>query len=273
MTSATRPNGACSVHNDYSSRSKIYDLEYTSDADLPFWTRLTEHVDTVLELPSGSGKRAIHLAEAGKKVTAVDLEPNMVGLLRRKLADHGPGLSVRPVVADMRTLDLGAAFDAILVIREGFQFLLDDDDVVRTLRSFSRHLDDDGFIAIDLADFSASVRSSPYFLGYYDEQEPDGAWIDDWRRVTADSRGVCTRRRRQNRQPDGTVVVEFEYSLCTANAPPQEWRASVRYRRYDRQQFLRLAAQSGLRCRDLFGDYDHKPYESGDPRMIFILRK
>lgn len=259
--------------NDYSSRSKVYDVEYTDVYDLPFWARLVEGADTILELPSGSGKRALHLATLGKKVTTVDLEPSMIALVRRKLAAISPRPSVRPLVADMRALDLVDRFDAVLVIREGFQFLTDDDEAIRTLRGFSRCLEDDGFIAVDLADFSASVSTSPYALGYYDKLVPDQVWVDEWRRATDDPGSVCTRRRRQRHQPDGTVTIDFQYTLHGANAAPREWQASVRYRRYDHAGFLHLVARSGLRCVASFGDYEFKPYEVGDPRMIFIIKK
>lgn len=267
------PDDGTRVFNDYSSRSKIYDVEYTDVYDLPFWARLAEGVDTILELPSGSGRRALCLAALGKKVTTVDIAPSMIELVRRKLAATSPRLSVRPVVADMRALDLADSFDAVFVIREGFQFLTENDEAVQTLCGFSRRLEDDGFIAVDLADFSASVSTSPYALGYYDKLTPDQVWVDEWQRATDDVGSVCTRRRRQHHQPDGTVTIDFQYSLREVGAAPREWQASVRYRCYDRDGFLRLVAQSGLRCVTLFGNYDFKPYEAGDPRMIFIIKK
>jgi SAM-dependent methyltransferase len=274
MTSGmATPDGGMRVFNDYSIRSKVYDVEYTDVYDLPFWATLAEGVDTILELPSGSGRRALHLAALGKKVTTVDLEPSMIALVRRKLVTTSPRPAVRPLVADMRALDLAGTFDAVFVIREGFQFIIDDYEAIQTLRGFSRSLEDDGFIAIDLADFSASVGASPYALGYYDKVTPDQVWIDEWRRPTDDLGSVCTRRRRQCHRPDGTVTIDFQYSLREANAAPREWQASVRYRRYDRDSFLRLVARSRLQCVTLFGNYEFKRYEVGDPRMIFILKK
>lgn len=67
------------------------------------------------------------------------------------------------------------------------------------------------------------------------------------------------------------MTIDFHYSLDEAGAGVCGWRASVRYRRHNRDSFLRLAARSGLRCAALYGDYAFKPYEAGDPRMIFIL--
>jgi len=267
------PDDGATAFNDYSARSKIYDVEYTDVYDLPFWTTLAEGVDTILELPSGSGRRALHLAASGKKVTTVDLEPSMIALVRRKLATTSPRLSVRALVADMRALHLADRFDAVFVIREGFQFLVDDDEAVQTLRGFSRCLEEGGFIAVDLADFSASVNTAPYALGYYDKLAPDHVWVEEWQRATDDSGGVCTRRRRQHHRSDGTLTIDFEYSLREVDAPPRKWQASVRYRRYDRDSFVHLVARSGLRCFASFGNYDFKPYELGDPRMIFIIKR
>jgi SAM-dependent methyltransferase len=173
--------------NDYSCRSNIYDIEYAAVYDLPFWTRLAAGVNTILEVPCGSGVRALHLASLGKDVTAVDIEPNMVALLQQKLANSSSFLKVTPKLADMRRLELASWFDAVFVIREGFQFLVDDGEAIETMRCLARHLRTDGFIAIDLADFAVSAKGSSYRLEYYDKNQPDHLWIDEWRRPVDDA--------------------------------------------------------------------------------------
>lgn len=63
----------------------------------------------VLDLGCGGGRPiATYLAERGAAVTGVDVAPELLALFRRRL----PG--ARAVEADMRRLDLGESFDAIL---------------------------------------------------------------------------------------------------------------------------------------------------------------
>lgn len=256
--------------NEYLDRVSIYDVEYTDTYDLPFWQQLTADVDSILELPCGSGVRALSMARQGKSVTAVDREPGMIDLLHEKLASEKRPLSLDAKVGDMRFLELGRTFDAILSVREAFQFLAEDDEIVSTLEKFSRHLSAEGFIAIDLADFDRSATCADYPLGYYDPEAPDGAWIDEWTRPTA-AGGFCTRRRMQHRDASEIIHITFHYKHYPELDGRGEWYSSVRYRRHSYESFHALVDRSGLACERVYGDYRFKPYEAGDPRLIFII--
>ncbi len=88
-----------SEKNDYSDRVAFYDVEYLDNNDLPFLKDLAGDAKTVLELPCGSGIRALHFAEMGKHVTAIDREPGMIALLDEKLKPR-PELHVKSVIGD-----------------------------------------------------------------------------------------------------------------------------------------------------------------------------
>src|SRR6185369_961972 len=66
--------------------ARLYDLDLTDDpGDLDLYRAMAERADApVLELAAGSGRLAVPLAEAGHRVTAVDLDPAMLDRARRR---------------------------------------------------------------------------------------------------------------------------------------------------------------------------------------------
>jgi SAM-dependent methyltransferase len=72
-------------------------------ADLALWRELAERCDgPVLDIGAGTGRVALDLASAGHRVTALDLDPDLLGSLRERAA----GLEVEIVCADARSFDL-----------------------------------------------------------------------------------------------------------------------------------------------------------------------
>jgi predicted O-methyltransferase YrrM len=82
-------------------------------ADLALWGELAENAaGPVLELGAGAGRVALHLAEAGAEVIAVERDPGLAAQLEHSTADRG--LTVSVVVAD-----LGAPAELHLSSRPG----------------------------------------------------------------------------------------------------------------------------------------------------------
>ncbi|MEO1544179.1 MAG: methyltransferase domain-containing protein [Pseudomonadota bacterium] len=114
------------------------------DDILPTYTRIAErfdrerdcsvferaHLETVwnaapgprvLDLGCGSGRPiATWFTDQGAKVTSVDGAPSMIALFNRYLPDQ------RGIVADMRDLDLGETFDAVLAFNSLFHLRAED---------------------------------------------------------------------------------------------------------------------------------------------------
>src|SRR4051812_50230317 len=93
-----------------------HDLECGPYAeDLPLWRRLArEAAGPVLDVGAGTGRVALDLARAGRPVTALDVDPELLGALGERAA--AAGVEIRIVQADARDFSLpGAAFALILV--------------------------------------------------------------------------------------------------------------------------------------------------------------
>jgi SAM-dependent methyltransferase len=76
-------------------------------ADLGLWDALARKAPgPLLELGSGTGRVALHLARAGREVIAVEREPELAAELERRAASAGVELTV--IAADIRELQPGS---------------------------------------------------------------------------------------------------------------------------------------------------------------------
>lgn len=104
--------------------------------------------ERVLDLGSGTGGHALVLARRGYAVTGIDRSPEMVGHARAKAAAAGVEADFR--VSDIRDVDLGERFDAVIVMFAVLGYLNGDSDLHRGLGTARRHLEPGGALLFDV---------------------------------------------------------------------------------------------------------------------------
>lgn len=128
-----------------------HDLECGSyGEDLALWRTLaSEHGDPVLDVGAGSGRVALDLARAGFRVTAVDLDAELLAAL----AERAGGLAVETVCADARALDLeDRRFPLCIVPMQTIQLLGGREGRIAFLRRAAAHLAPGGRLAISISE-------------------------------------------------------------------------------------------------------------------------
>ncbi|MEM6784986.1 MAG: class I SAM-dependent methyltransferase [Bacteroidota bacterium] len=124
------------------------------------------HTETVLELGCGTGSLAFALQPYGPyRYLATDGAPAMVRVAQAKRPLH-PEAHVRFRVADFAALDpvaLGAPFDAVLLLYDGLNYLLDEAQVVRLFATVSQLLANDGVFIVDQSTPANSLNNADYF--------------------------------------------------------------------------------------------------------------
>lgn len=194
-----------------------HDLECGAySADLPLWRALADRSRDgdrsarILDVGAGTGRVSLDLARAGHDVTALDLDPELLGALRERAAD----LPVQAVCADARSFELDRRdFDLCLVPMQTLQLLRGSAERGAFLRCAHAHLRSGGLLAcaivLDLDRFDCAAGDTG--------PTPETVWIGETlytsraTRVSVLERTVVIERARQIVRP--TVEPEIERDL------------------------------------------------------------
>jgi SAM-dependent methyltransferase len=132
-------------------------------------------VADVLDVGCGTFALDLPLLRRGYRIVGRDFSAAMIRVARERLARARRTVDL--AVADMRALDLGRNFDAILCLGTAFNYLTSRDDAARALRGFRRHLGPGGLLVLDLTNFAAWIRRPQNARAEVDYRAPDGTRI------------------------------------------------------------------------------------------------
>lgn len=133
----------------------FYDvLTGAEEYDIPAYLEIASRTaGPVLDLACGSGRLTLPLARAGHEVTGVDLAPDMLRTLRRRLLDEPRDVAMRvtPVLGDLRDLDLEPHGLAIIGA-VSICLMHGHEERVRAFSAVRSALADDGVLCFDFLD-------------------------------------------------------------------------------------------------------------------------
>ncbi len=148
-------------------------------ADMPYseWLRFAGYCwskygapETVVDLGCGTGSIAIPLAQSGLNVTGIDRSEDMLAVARqktdelRRTSPFPSGGSVTWLLQDMREWELPQPVDCVISFCDCLNYLLEEDDVIRTFSQVHRGLNEAGLFIFDV--------HTPYLLQRYAEEQP-----------------------------------------------------------------------------------------------------
>jgi SAM-dependent methyltransferase len=220
-----------------------HDLECGSyAADLPLWRELAgpagagTRSGAVLDIGAGTGRVTLDLARRGHRVTALDLDAELLEALRERAAE----VSVETVCADARTFELSQReFAVCLVPMQTIQLLAGAAGRLAFLRRARAHLSPGGLLACAIVTEIEPFDCAAGDLG----PSPEIASADGSHYVSRATRVQLSRR---------SIRIERERSVlpsgrALAAAQPARERDVVELDRVSASQLRREGREAGLR--------------------------
>jgi SAM-dependent methyltransferase len=252
--------------------ARLYDVDLLDDpGDIDLYLALAARTGgPILELAAGSGRVAIPLAQAGYEVTAVDIDPAMLGRLDRKLAETaGAGPEIRgrvhSVGRDLVDLDLsdGPQFGLAILALNSI-LLLDSREKQRAaLQTMARHLAPGGLAVVDVW-LPAADELARY----------DGRLGLEYVRTDPETGLIVTKTASAEHEPTrGRVELTSIYEEGQQGDTPRRWVRQDRLRLISPDELAEMAEDAGLIVEVLGGSYDLEPLVNHDERAILIARR
>ena len=187
-----------------------HDLECGSyRADLPLWRELARAVrGPVLDVGAGTGRVTLDLARAGHRVTALDLDPDLLGALQ----DRTGGLRVETVCADARSFDLHRRdFALCLVPMQTLQLLGGEAERAAFMRCARAHLRPGGLLACAIVTTLGPFDCAGGDIGPTAETAHvgDTVYVSRATRIVILERGFVIERERRILGVGGDIVEEL----------------------------------------------------------------
>ena len=203
----------------------------------------------VLELACGNGRLLIPMAKRGIVATGTDASPHMLEMCARRARDEGVAPTLH--LQRMEELDLNDRFGMVFIADGTFGLLIDDHDIVETLRRVRNSLRPGGCFAFDFEPPQPSIGQLGQWLG---------RWIEG-----AD--GTIITRRECRRFDETRLLLESlrieEKWLNGAPVESASW--TERYRFHARDTIIDLCTDAGFASVEITRHFDHP--DATDPEL------
>ncbi|WP_409341756.1 class I SAM-dependent methyltransferase [Paenibacillus sp. MBLB4367] len=197
---------------------------------------------SVFDLCCGMGRHSLALAEAGYRVTGMDLSEAML----QEAALHDTEQKVRWVRGDMRDVPLDETFDAVVNLFTSFGYFEDERENTRVLHEIDRLLDDGGRFIIDFLNAAYIERH----LVPFTRREDGNLLIEESRSIE----GGSVRK----------LIVVREEGMA-------ERRYMEQVRLYSLSDFQRMLDATSLRIDSMYGTPDGTPYSKADSKRLIMV--
>ncbi|MNZ31199.1 Mg-protoporphyrin IX methyl transferase [compost metagenome] len=220
--------------------------------------------NTVVDLGCGTGSLSIPLANEGFQVTGIDLSGDMLSVAHRKMEMTANGTrllregGIRWVQQDMTAWEMPEPVDAVISFCDCLNYLLEEEDILRTFNRTYEGLNDGGTFLFDV--------HHPKTLQRYEEEQPF-IWDDD----SVSYIWTCEfDPNRTEIQHDLTIFAREE-----ENGPDmyRRFEESHVQRAYDPAWMREALLKSGFKKVFCYADFKWEEPDEGATRLFYVALK
>lgn len=198
-----------------------------------------------LELAIGTGRIALPLAATGVRVDGIDFSPAMVAQLRKR--PGGDRLSI--TMGDFADVAVAESYRLIYVVFNTLFNLLTQDGQVRCFQNVAAHLTDDGVFVVEAYSPAYLYRRPDPGNVRTEAVEVDHAWLE------------------VDRHDPVTQTLDESHVRIS----PQGVRMYPIVQRYAWPSEMDLMARiAGLRLKERWGGWDHRPYAADSSNIVSV---
>jgi len=197
----------------------------------------------VVELAVGSGRIAVPIAQAGRRVIGVDLSEGMLEVARAFADEYGAADLLDLRVGDLREPPVDERVELVICPFRSLLHMQDENDKLGALRAARELLVPGGRFVFDV--FAPSDEDIAETQGLWLEREPGIFERADW---DADTR---------------TLRLSVRSGMSAASME-LHWLSAIEWRR--------LIDKAGFDVSALYGWFDRKPYRGGED-MIWVCSR
>lgn len=250
---------------DFDLLAHYYDLEHGAyAADFGFYLGFARCTDLpLLEFGCGTGRLLVPLAEAGFRITGVDVSQEMLDRARARLSAR-PELARRVslVHADARAFATAERFGLAFWAINSFMHLPTQEDQLRALAAAREALAEGGMLLLDL------FLPDPHQLA-----EADGRLVHDYTWALPEGGQVARTSSSRLDLAQQTIYVTHFYDEFTADGQARRTMAAYSMRYLHRFEAQLLLERAGFIVEALYGSYDLDEFDADSQRMLFVARK
>jgi SAM-dependent methyltransferase len=193
--------------------------------------------DGALELAIGTGRIAVPLAARGIRVAGIDLSPDMVAQLRKKMDE------IQIEIGDMTTTRVDGAFSLAYIVFNSINNVTTQDGQIAVFANAAAHLEPGGHFVVE--------------VGVQNRQRLEVFDLSDTH-VGVDELDFDTQR-----------LVSHHFSLVDG-----EWRRlSVPFRSVSPTELDLMARLAGMELRERWADWDRSPFTADSTKHVSVWEK
>ena len=227
--------------------------------ELAFYLRrVREFGEPVLELGCGTGQLTTPLAQAGVKMTGLDLSEPMLTRAKEKSVEQN--VEVTWVQGDCRDFALDQQFGLIFFPANSLLHLLTWNDLQACLTQVKKHLKPNGAFVFEIFNPSLTMLTRDPSQRY-----PVGAYADP------DGRGIVTVT--ENNIYNAATQINHIHWYYRLEGQQEETRAELNLRMVFPQEIEALLQYNGYRLTAKYGDYDETPFAAQSSRQLVVCTR
>jgi len=228
--------------------------------DIPFWLDLAEHSPgPALELGCGTGRVLAALDQAGRQVFGLDLDIEMLKVLKEHLPEISAGRN-RVFQADFTAFRLAARFGLILLPCNTYS-TLSTTDRVRLLKCALEHLKPGGTFATSLPN-PVLLRSLP---------RQAGSEIEEIFPHPLDNEPVQVSS--EWRRDQKSLTLQWHYDHLLPEGRVERVTSQVIHHLTGVETYQEEIEAVGFGELKLMGDFDGSDYTPSSPQLILLSKK